>query len=90
MSGGSLHEGKDPEFIFSYGLCYVWWSDPQAGNDTIYSNHPVTVSSPQLWMVFAPTELAILQVINKSNDSRVSSFLNSKGCCHLLNYLQPY
>lgn len=42
----------------------------------MYSRHPVIVSSrgQQLWMAFAPSGLVILQVINKSNDSGMSSF----------------
>lgn len=49
----------------------VWWQ--RAGNDTIYSNHPVPVSSQQLWMAFVPSGLAILQMINKSNNPGRSS-----------------
>lgn len=44
-------------------------------NDTMYSSHPVIVSSQQkIWIAFAPSGLVILQVINKSNDSGMSSF----------------
>lgn len=70
----------------------VWWSDSRGSNDTMYSRHPVMVSSQQqLWMAFAPSGLVILQVINKSNDSGMSSFkILRDAVAYLAAYLLTY